>query len=156
MRIKEFVPYVQFAAAVIAIAVGGHRAMDILLHDEPSGPVIEWNIDGFEIGDTNGSDAFSVKISRAKMRDDCPVKSFNAQAIDQARFLHDLTTTVGNAVGEKTEGFEAFQYYARFPDGVVAAKGTAKLQGTLVYGCPEGDQVIRYPNHENLQFEVGE
>jgi hypothetical protein len=150
--IKRHLPKFQFAAVIITIGLGGHTVYDRFFRDP--GPVLSWDPNGFAITPTTNYSSFQVAASRKKHREDCPLRSFDANIIDRDGFVHQITTSANRSVGKTSQGFENFQFLIKINDLESVPSGPARLRGILVYECKEGQQIIEYPDTDKLTLEI--
>lgn len=156
MSISEFIrhhlPKFQFAAVTITIILGTNTVYDrFFKHPDP---VLIWDADGFSVSPTSNYSSWQVVATRKKLRDDCPLRSFDAHIIDRDGFVHQVTTSANKSTGTSSTGFEHFQFLFKVNDIESVPGGPAKFRGVLLYECKEGQQIIEYPDTEKLILEV--
>lgn len=151
--LKEHLPKLQFVAVVITIALGTHTVYDRFLRGTT--PVLLWDESGFSVRPGPAPHTWQVTVARRKLRNDCPLKSFDAGIIDADGFAHSVVNSANRTVGLSSDGkVETFSWVMRMTNHDSVAAGKARLTGTLVYECREGQQVIDYPRTHRLEFEV--
>lgn len=142
----------QFMAVILTIGLASHTILDRF--SAKSGLVIIFDVDRFSVASGVSSLPYLVTLSRKKVRDDCPLSSFKASVLTSDGFIHQVSTSIGQSSGDISDEFAKFQYYIQFNFPQNVSIGKARLRGQIIYECPEGRQVISYPNHENLDFYI--
>jgi hypothetical protein len=151
--IREHLPKLQFVAVAMTIALGSHTVYDRFLRNQK--PVIVWENSGFSIIPGPTPHTWNVTVSRRKFRDDCPLRSFDVSVVDSEGFSHVASSSTNRSIGISADGkAERFRWIMKIADPSTVANGRARLVGTLVYECREGQQVIEYPRSPELEFEV--
>lgn len=142
--------------AVVALISGSLTLSDRFGFDLWERPVLEWAPEEFIIEDGYVLDGFKVIVARTKLRDDCEVIGFSVQLRDSEYLVHPAVTSVTKFSGPAGDRVELFGYRVYVPEMHVhkIAFGLATLSGQIKYSCPEGEQIVSYPNHRNLSFRI--
>ena len=115
--------------------------------------IIEWSPENFKIVAEAGK-PITVTVARIKKRDDCSVESFTPSIRDAAGMVHEATTTASKFSGPAGPEIDTFTYELTMVRKEKIASGKATLLATIKYKCPEGERVVQYPRHKNLNFEL--
>ena len=138
--------------AVIAMTGGGYTLMDkfgVFKKD-----ILEWAPEHFQISDAPSSGEFRVVVARKKNRDDCEVTGFKLEVRDSDLVVHKASPSIATFSGPASPEVDKFGYkFTIEPSGTVA-NGPATLLAHIKYKCPEGEVVINYPKHKNLDFNI--
>ena len=142
--------------AVVALISGTFTLSDkfgLTLWDRP---VLEWSPENFKIEDGYIMDGFKVVVARQKLRDDCDVVAFNVQIRDSDYLVHPTVTSVTKFSGPASDSVDLFGYrvYLHEMHTHKITLGEATLIGQIKYDCPEGEKIVTYPSHPNLNFSV--
>jgi len=142
--------------ALIAAISGGATLSGKFGWDWFDRPVLEWHPEQFEISDGYIDEGFKVVVARQKLRDDCEVVSFRVELRDSEYLVHPLTPSVAKFSGPANETVDLFGYRIYLPEMHMhkVAMGEATLLGQIKYACPEGEQIVTYPSHPNLTFNI--
>ena len=142
--------------AVVALVSGTFTLSDkvgIKIWDRP---ILEWSPENFKVEDGYIMDGFKVIVARQKLRDDCDVVAFNVQIRDSEYLVHPTVTSVTKFSGPASDSVDMFGYrvYLHEMHTHKVALGEATLIGQIKYVCPEGEKIVTYPSHPNLNFNV--
>ena len=142
--------------AVVALVSGTFTLSDkvgIKIWDRP---ILEWSPENFKVEDGYIMDGFKVIVARQKLRDDCDVVAFNVQIRDSEYLVHPTVTSVTKFSGPASDSVDMFGYrvYLHEMHTHKVALGEATLIGQIKYDCPEGEKIVTYPSHPNLNFNV--
>lgn len=140
--------------AVIAMLGGGYGLADkwgFLRKD-----ILRWEPEYFQVSDGQAGGKFQVIVARQKLRDDCDVVDFRLDVRDSGLRVHPVIPDVAVFSGPAANQVDKFAYTIAFPADhhEMVSAGTAVLLGRIKYRCPEGDVLVHYPRHKNLQFEI--
>ena len=143
-------------AAVVALATGALNFSDKIGVDLWDRPILEWDPESFKVEDGYIMDGFKVIVARQKLRDDCDVVSFSVQIRDSEYLVHPTVTSVSKFSGPASDTVDMFGYrvYLHEMHTHKVALGEATLIGQIKYDCPEGEKLVTYPSHPNLNFNV--
>jgi len=144
--------------AIIAAISGGVTLSGKLGWDWFDRPILEWSPEHFEISNGPIDEGFRVIVARQKLRDDCEVIGFTVEIRDSDFVVFPATPSVAKFSGPASDTVDRFGYrvYIREMDMYQVAPGEATLLGQIKYNCPEGEQIVTYPAHENLNFIIEE
>lgn len=117
-------------------------------------PIITWDPDHFSVSDGPASGEFKVVVAREKHRDDCKLTNFKLEVKDSDLIMHTAKPSISAFSGPANNKVDKFSYKFRLDDPREVKSGIAVLLGQLEYKCPEGDVVIPYPDHKNLEFKI--
>jgi len=137
---------------VMAMLGGGYSLYDKI--KLPPKDILKWDADHFSITSGPASGQFKVVVARQKIRDDCTVEDFSLEVRDSDYMVHKANPSVAKFSGPASPTVDKFGYTMTVenPNGV--AIGNAKLIARIMYKCPEGNVVIAYPDHKNLNFNI--
>jgi hypothetical protein len=140
------------ATAIVTLLGGGYS----LYEKMKPGPknILEWDADHFSISNGPASGEFKVVVARQKIRDDCTVEAFGLEVRDADYIVHKASSSVSIFSGPASPTVEKFGYTITIEKPENVALGTAKLLARITYKCPEGNVVIAYPDHKNLNFNI--
>ena len=138
------------AASVAAIG-GGYTLADKFGWFDRA--ILEWAPEHFKIVAEEGK-PIKVTVARIKKRDDCSVESFTPNIRDAAGMVHEATTTASKFSGPASPEIDTFTYELTIAKKEKIASGSATLLATIKYKCPEGERVVQYPRHKNLNFDL--
>lgn len=144
------------AGAVIAAISGGVTLTSNLGYRWLERPVLAWAPEHFSVSDGYISEGFTVVVARQKLRDDCEVTSFKADIRDSEYIVHPMTPSLAKFSGPASDTVDMFGYRIYVPESHAhnIALGRATLLAQIKYDCPEGEQIVTYPEHENLTFNI--
>lgn len=154
MTFEPFTKTVAFLTAVVALAGGSYTFGDKLGLFKRD--ILRWAPEHFSISSGPVSEKFEVIVARQKLRDDCGVVEFKLEIRDAKLHVHTVKPDVTVFAGPAGDGVDKFGY------GITIAKdhqkmvalGVATLLGRIKYKCPEGEVIVQYPRHKNLEFEI--
>jgi hypothetical protein len=138
-------------AASVAALGGGYTLADKFGWFDRA--ILEWAPEHFKIVADEGK-PISVTVARIKKRDDCSVESFTPNIRDAAGMVHEATTTASKFSGPASPEIDTFTYELTMVRKEKIASGKATLLATIKYKCPEGERVVQYPRHKNLNFDL--
>jgi hypothetical protein len=138
------------AASVAAIG-GGYTLADKFGWFDRA--ILEWAPEHFKIVADEGK-PIVVTVARIKKRDDCSVENFTPNIRDAAGMVHEATTTASKFSGPASPEIDTFTYELTMVRKEKIASGRATLLATIKYKCPEGERVVQYPRHKNLNFDL--
>ena len=145
---------VAFLTAVVTLAGGGYTLGDKLGWFKKE--ILRWAPEHFSISSGPATGKFDVIVARQKLREDCDVTDFRLEIRDSKLHVHpvkpDITVFAG-PVGDKVDKF-AYSISIAPEHQSMVATGKATLLGRIKYKCPEGETLVQYPDHENMQFEI--
>lgn len=153
MQIDNVKTFFAVAASVVTILGGGYTFLD-RLGFHWTRPVLTWAPEHFMITSGSVDEPFRAVVAREKHRDDCEVTSFTIHIQDSELEVFQATpssTTFSGPASDKIDKF-AYKFYIREEDYGKISLGRAKFMGTIKYMCPEGEQIIAYP--DNIYFEI--
>lgn len=136
-RLKSILPYAQFAAAVVAIAVGSHKAIDIFL---PKPPPITF--DSVLVGDALVGRSALVSTAFRRHRE-CPFTDWAPVVIDSDGVRWPVKTTVGESITQGLDELLRDRYLIILPKDI--ATGLARYEGTITYVCDGELTLVFYP-----------
>jgi len=116
--------------------------------------ILEWSPEHFEISDGPADGEFKVSVAREKHRDDCTVEDFILDIRDSEYIVHKAKPSITKFMGPATDKVDTFAYKMTIENPSEVAKGEATLVAYIHYGCPEGQVVVNYPDHQNLRFNI--
>ena len=138
--------------AVMAMIGGGYTLYDKL--KLPPKDILRWDAEHFSISNGPASGSFKVIVARQKIRDDCTVEDFGLEVRDADYIVHKALPSVAKFSGPASPTVDKFGYTMTIEVPENVAVGPAKLIARITYKCPEGNVVIAYPDHKNLNFNV--
>lgn len=145
---------VAFLTAIVTLAGGSYTLADKFGWFKKD--VLRWAPEHFSISSGPINKPFDVIVARQKLREDCDVTDFRLEIRDSKLHVHpvkpDITVFAGPA-GDKMDKFAYSVSIAPEHQGMVAT-GKATLLGRIKYKCPEGEVLVQYPRHANMQFEI--
>lgn len=154
MGLEPITKAIGAATALIAMLGGGYTLVEkwgFLRKD-----ILRWAPEHFSIssGPVNGQ--FEVVVARQKLREDCDVTDFRLEIRDAKLRVHPVNPDVTVFAGPAGGKVDKFAYTISIPKEhqPMVAAGKAVLLGRIKYKCPEGDTLVQYPRHENMQFEI--
>jgi hypothetical protein len=136
-------------AAGVAAVSGAYTLIDkfgFLDHQ-----IIEWSPEHFKIVAHKG-EPITVTVARIKKRDDCSVEGFTPAIRDSTGMVYEAVPSATKFSGPASHEIDTFTYQLTVPEKVKT--GMATLIATIKYKCPEGERIVQYPKHENLQFKI--
>jgi len=113
--------------------------------------IIKWTPEHFKIVAHKG-EPITVMVARIKKRDDCSVEGFTPAIRDSSGMVYEAVPSATKFSGPASHEIDTFTYQLAVPEKV--KKGMATLIATIKYKCPEGERIVQYPKHENLQFRI--
>jgi hypothetical protein len=140
------------ATAIVTLLGGGYS----LYEKMKPGPknILEWDADHFSISNGPASGEFKVVVARQKIRDDCTVEAFGLVVRDADFIVHKANSSVSTFSGPASPTVDKFGYTMTIEKPESLAQGSAKLIARITYKCPEGNVIIAYPDHKNLNFNI--
>jgi hypothetical protein len=139
--------------ATFALIGGGYTLYDKLGIPDP---ILTWAPEHFVVrgGPLNGE--FKVIAAREKHRDDCKVEGFKLEIRDQDYIVHPAIPSVAKFSGPASDKIDkfGFTFIVEPQHHPHIAIGTARLTAQIDYECPEGEVLVTYPDHKNLDFEI--
>jgi hypothetical protein len=137
--------------ASLALAGGGYSLWDKMKTPEP---ILTWHGEYFKIQSGPANGEFAVVVAREKHRDDCEVKEFKLEVKDSEFQVHTAKSSVSVFSGPASNKVDKFGYRITLADPARVAPGTATLMANIKYKCPEGEVIVNYPDHPNLNFDI--
>jgi len=137
VNLKEYLPYAQFAAAVVAIGVGGHRAIDLFL-PKP----LPITFDSVLVSDAVVGNTALVETAFWRNRE-CPFTDWSPIVIDSAGVRWPVQTTVGESITQGTDSLLRDKYLIQLPSAMNS--GPAIYEGTITYVCDGKLTLVYYP-----------
>jgi hypothetical protein len=116
--------------------------------------ILEWSPEYFNISDGSASDEFKVVVARKKNRDDCEVTNFKLEVRDSDFVVHPAKPSIATFSGPASPDVDKFGYKFKLDTEQKVATGRATLLAHIKYKCPEGEVIVNYPNHKNLNFNI--
>jgi hypothetical protein len=153
MDIDSIKTYIGIATASVALIAGGYQAVDKF--GWLKRPILEWSPEYFNITDGPSNGPFKVEVARVKLRDDCNVDDFILNVRDSELLVHNVTPSITTFMGPANNRVDTFAYTFTIDDPEKVSDGTATLIAYIHYTCPEGPVVVQYPDHPNLNFNIG-
>lgn len=138
--------------ATIAMVGGGVALTDKLGVFKK--PILEWAPEHFSITDASAKEEFKVVVARKKNRDDCETVSFKLEVRDADMVVHPAKPSIAIFSGPASPEVDKFGYKFKIDTNQKVAVGQATLLAHIKYKCPEGEVVVNYPNHKNLNFNI--
>ena len=152
--VEKSTKFIGMFTAMFAVIGGGYTLWDKVGNSLKDNTILAWSPEHFEISDGVASGEFKVIVARQKLRDDCSVEDFKLEVRDSEYIVHTATPSVAKFSGAESETIEKFGYKFTINNADKVAKGEATLLAHIYYKCPEGDAVVNYPSHENLNFNI--
>lgn len=139
--------------ASLALIGGGFTLYDKLGIPDP---ILTWAPDHFSVSDGPRNGSFDVIVAREKHRDDCKVEGFTLEIKDSKFMVHTVSPSIAKFSGPASDKIDKFGFSFTVDEEHIdmIPTGTATLLARIDYVCPEGEVVVNYPDHENLQFEI--
>lgn len=140
-------------ASVVTILGTGYTFID-KLGFHWTRPVLTWAPEHFMITSGPIDEPFRAVVAREKHRDDCSVTSFTIHIRDSNLEVFQATPSATSFSGPATHKVDKFAYkfFIREEDYDKISLGKARFMGTIKYNCPEGEQIVTYP--DGLYFEI--
>ena len=148
-EIKKWLGVITAAFTVIG---GGYTAVEKTSLFKK--PILSWSPEHFSISSGPATGQFKVIVAREKHRDDCSVEEFKLEVRDSSMIVHNAKPSIPKFSGPASNKVDKFGYTIMIENPEAVSAGTATLLAHIHYKCPEGNVVINYPDHKNLQFEV--
>lgn len=145
---------VAFLTALVTLAGGSYALGDKLGWFKRD--ILRWAPEEFSITNGSVSGKFDVTVARQKLRDDCDVLEFRLEVRDSKLHVHPVTPDIAvfaGPVGNKVDKFAYSFSFSKDHQNMIAT-GKAVLLGRIKYKCPEGETLVQYPRHANMQFEI--
>lgn len=154
MELEPVTKIVGAASAVIAMLGGGYTLVDKVGWLKKD--ILKWAPEHFQISSGPVSEPFKVIVARQKLREDCDVQEFRLEVRDSELRVHPVKPDIAVFSGPAADKVDKFAYTISFaPEHQhMVASGKAVLLGRIKYKCPEGDTLVQYPRHANMQFEI--
>ena len=137
--------------ASLALAGGSYSLWDKMKAPEP---ILTWHGEYFKIQSGPANGEFAVVVAREKHRDDCEVKEFKLEVKDSEFQVHTAKSSVSVFSGPASNKVDKFGYRITLADPARVAPGIATLMANIKYKCPEGEVIVNYPDHPNLNFDI--
>lgn len=153
-NIEKITKFIGAITASFAVIVGGFTTWDKVGNSFKDNTILVWSPEHFEISDGSADGEFKVIVARQKLRDDCSVEDFKLEIRDRDYVVHIATPSVAKFSGAASETIEKFGYTFTIDNPANVVKGGATLLAHIYYKCPEGDVVVNYPSHPNLNFII--
>lgn len=153
-NIEKITKFIGAITAALAVIGGSFTAWDKYNNYFKNKKILAWSPEHFEVSNGIASNEFRVVVARQKIRDDCAVEDFKIEIRDSEYIVHTATPSVAKFSGAASETVEKFGYKFTIDDPEKVAKGEATLLAHIYYKCPEGNIVVNYPSHENLNFTI--
>lgn len=148
-EIKKWLGVVTASFAVIG---GGYTAVEKTSWFKKS--ILTWSPEHFSISNNIASEEFKVIVAREKHRDDCSVENFKLEIRDSGMIMHNAVPSISKFSGPASHKVDKFAYTFKIENPEKVANGTATLMAHINYKCPEGNIIVTYPDHKNLNFEI--
>lgn len=154
MKLDDIKTWIGLGSTTIALIVGGQQAYDKLLASKK--PILEWAPEYFHISDGPANGEFTVVVARKKLRDDCAVEQFKLEIRDSQFIVHPATPSLATFSGPASGAIDKFGYRMTIEQNHAhdVSLGEATLIAHIKYKCPEGEVIVNYPKHPNLQFQI--
>lgn len=153
MQIDNVKTFFTVVASVVTVLGGGYTFFD-KLGFHWTRPVLTWAPEHFSISSGSMDEPFRAVVAREKHRDDCEVSGFTIMIRDSNLEVFQSTpsTTIFSGPASDTIDKFAYKFYIREEDYDKISTGEARFMGTIKYSCPEGEQLVTYP--DNLYFTI--
>lgn len=138
--------------ATFTVIGGGYTAVEKTNWFKKS--ILTWAPEHFSISSGPANGEFKVIVAREKHRDDCSVEGFKLEVRDSEMIVHTAKSSIAKFSGPANQKVDKFGYIITLENYNAVAPGIAKLLAHIDYKCPEGNIIINYPDHKNLQFEI--
>ena len=151
--IENFTKGIGVITATLALIGGGYSVYDKLGIEDP---ILTWAPEYFIVKGAPLDGEFKVIAAREKHRDDCKVEGFKLEVRDQDYIVHPAIPSVAKfsgPVSEKIDKF-GFTFIIEPQHHSHVALGKARLLAQIDYECPEGEVLVTYPDHINLDFKI--
>jgi hypothetical protein len=139
------------ASVAAAVAAGGGTYTLVDKFGWIDREIIKWVPEHFKIV-AHKNEPITVTVARIKKRDDCSVEGFTPAIRDSSGMVYEATPSATKFSGPASHEIDTFTYQLAVPAKV--KKGMATLIATIKYKCPEGERIVQYPKHDNLQFKI--
>lgn len=139
-------------AASFTVLGGGYTAIEKTNWFKT--PILTWAPEHFSISNNIASEEFKVMVAREKHRDDCSVENFKLEIRDSGMIMHNAIPSISKFSGPASQKVDKFAYTFKIENPEKVANGTATLMAHINYKCPEGNVIVNYPDHKNLNFEI--
>lgn len=152
--IEKITKLIAAVTAALAVVGGSYTVWDKVSNHLQDKTILIWSPEYFEVSDASASEEFKVVVARQKLRDDCSVEDFQLEVRDSEYIVHVATPSVAKFSGAASNNVEKFGYKFTINEPEKVAKGPATLLAHIYYKCPEGEVLVNYPSHDNLEFVV--
>lgn len=143
---------VGFVTASLAMVGGGWTLADKFGYFHKD--ILKWSPEHFSISDAPVDGEFKVIVARQKIRDDCDVTSFKLEVRDSDFVVHPAKPSIATFSGPASDTVDKFGYKFKLDTDQKVASGQATLLAHIKYKCPEGEVLVNYPKHQNLNFTI--
>lgn len=152
MELDSITKSIGVVTASIAMIGGGYSLADKFgfFHED----ILIWSPEHFQISSAPANGEFRVIVARKKNRDDCEVLNFKLEVRDSEFVVHKASPSIAVFSGPASPEVDKFGYKFTIDASEKVALGTATLLAHIKYKCPEGEVVVNYPSHKNLQFNI--
>ena len=152
MELDSITKTIGAVTASIAMIGGGYSLADKFgfFHEN----ILIWSPEHFQISSAPANGEFRVIVARKKNRDDCEVVNFKLEVRDAEFVVHKASPSIAVFSGPASPAVDKFGYKFTIDAADKVATGTATLLAHIKYKCPEGEVVVKYPSHKNLQFNI--
>lgn len=150
-EIKKWLGVITAAFTVIG---GGYTAIEKTSLFKKPNPILTWAPEYFSISNGSVTERFSVIVAREKHRDDCKVEDFKLEIRDSSMMIHTVTPSITKFSGPASPKIDKFGYKISIDNPESVSLGKATLLAHINYKCPEGEIIVNYPDHKNLNFEI--
>lgn len=149
---EELKKWLGVITAAFTVIGGGYTAVEKTSWFKK--PILTWAPEHFTISSGPAAGEFKVIVAREKHRDDCSVEGFKLEVRDSEMIVHTAKSSIAKFSGPANHKIDKFGYTITFENPNAVASGTATLLAHIDYKCPEGNMIVNYPDHKNLQFEI--
>ena len=154
MQLDSVTKIIGAVGAIVAMMGGGYGLADKIGWLKKD--ILRWAPEHFQVSSGPVSGAFKVTVARQKLRDHCDVQEFRLEVRDSELRVHPVKPDIAVFSGPVADKVDKFAYTISFaPEHQnMVAPGKAVLLGRIKYKCPEGETLVQYPRHPNMQFEI--
>lgn len=154
LSVEPITKIIAMLTAVVTLAGGSYAFGDKLGWFKKD--ILRWSPEHFSISSGPINKPFNVIVARQKLREDCEVTDFRLEIRDSSLRVHPVKPDITVFAGPAGDKVDKFAYSISIPkdhQGQIAP-GKAVLLGRIKYKCPEGEVLVQYPRHANMQFEI--
>lgn len=152
--VEKITKFIGVFTAIFAVIGGGYTVWDKFSNSLDDDTILVWYPEHFEVSDGPATGEFKVFVARQKLRDDCSVEDFRVEIRDSEHIVHVVTPSIVKFSGAASDKVERFGFKFKINNPEYVVRGPATLLAHIYYQCPEGEVLVNYPSHDNLNFII--